>query len=150
MKVLLALVAAAALPVATGDFSDYRGPDYCAGAKGTGLDRKVATTLINRRVHRSSVSQSEKRMTAELAIGFFDRFLKIEKDVTGTKGYVKASTHSLATLAGAITLVIAYWDLNTLIEFFTKADDITKPILFCASCVALVFGLYFSREWSED
>ena len=62
MKVLLALVAAAALPVATGDFSDYRGPDYCAGAKGTGLDRKVATTLINRHVHSSSVSQSEKRM----------------------------------------------------------------------------------------
>ena len=49
-----------------------------------------------------------------------------------------------------ITLVIAYWDLNTLIEFFTKADDITKPILFCVSCVALVFGLWFSREWSED
>ena len=62
MKVLLALVAAAGLPVATGDFSDYRGPDYCAGAKTTKLDRKVATALINRRVHRSSVSQSEKRM----------------------------------------------------------------------------------------
>ena len=61
MKVLLALVAAAALPVATGGY-DTRVPDYCAGAKGTGLDRKVATTLINRHVHSSSVSQSEKRM----------------------------------------------------------------------------------------
>ena len=59
---LLALVAAAGLPAAKGDIYDYRGPDYCAGSKFTKLDRKLATALINRRVHRSSVSQSEKRM----------------------------------------------------------------------------------------
>ena len=62
MVLLLALVAAAGLPAAKGDIYDYRGPDYCAGSKFTKLDRKLATALINRRVHRSSVSQSEKRM----------------------------------------------------------------------------------------
>ena len=62
LVLLLALVAAAGLPAAKGDIYDYRGPDYCAGSKFTKLDRKLATALINRRVHRSSVSQSEKRM----------------------------------------------------------------------------------------
>ena len=65
LVLLLALVAAAGLPAAKGDIYDYRG--YCAGSKFTELDRqrvdrKLATALINRRVHRSSVSQSEKRM----------------------------------------------------------------------------------------
>ena len=88
--------------------------------------------------------------TAEAAIGIFSRFVKSEKGITGTKGYVKALTHSLATIGGLLTLVIACWDVNTLIEFFTKADDITKPILVCASCVGVVFGLWRRREWSED
>ena len=72
--------------------------------------------------------------TAEAAIGIFDRFVKTGKGITDTKGYVKTFTHTLATIGGVITLFIACFGVDTLIEFFTKADDITKPILFCASC----------------
>ena len=88
--------------------------------------------------------------TAETAIGIFDRFVKTGKGITDTKGYVKAFTHTLATIGGVITLFIACFGVDTLIEFFTKADHITKPILFSASFVVALFGFFLSIEWSQD